>query len=177
MAMVEFHSLGAGMREMPQSDSPVTTVFAAAFALEGAVTGAASLALPAAWRMAAVALRRSHSALRATFRRTSVRKGYRVAVCATARKLAQLANRMLSWDQDYVDFGEQAREPRFRPESVAGRNNAAEPLGYELIPQTPASSAVRRVAKAVFQVGTRLVRNTVGRRVSLPQCPQGARSC
>ena len=42
------------MRELPQSDSPVTIIFAVAFPLEAAVTGAARLALPAAWRMAAV---------------------------------------------------------------------------------------------------------------------------
>ena len=38
--------------------------------------------------MAAVALQRSHSALGATFRRIARRKGYRVAVFATARRLA-----------------------------------------------------------------------------------------
>ena len=51
----------------------------------------------AALRMAAVALQRSHSALGAAFRRISRRKGFRVVVFATVRKLAQLVYRMLRW--------------------------------------------------------------------------------
>lgn len=88
--------------------------------------------------MPAVALQRSHSALGATFRRIARRKGYRVAVFATARKLAQLVYRMLHWGQDYVDISEQAHELRFRQMRIAGMKRTAESIGYELVPQTPA---------------------------------------
>ena len=90
--------------------------------------------------MSAVALQRSHSALGATFRRIARRKGYRVAVFAVARKLAQLVYRMLRWGQDYVDVGEQVYELRFRQERIAGMKRAAESLGYQLLPQPQPSS-------------------------------------
>ena len=57
--------------------------------------GLGSNRVAAALRMAAVALRRSQSALGGAFRRFSRRKAYPVAVFATARKLAQLVYRML----------------------------------------------------------------------------------
>ena len=100
--------------------------------------GLASNRVEAAPRMAAVALQRSHSALGTTFRRMARRKGYRVAVFATARELAQFVYRMLRWGQDYVDIGEQAYELQFRQVRIVGIKRAAESLGYELVPQTPA---------------------------------------
>ena len=98
--------------------------------------GLGSNRVAAALRMAAVALQRSHSALGAAFRRISRHKDYRVAVFATARKLAQLVYRMLRWGQDYVDIGDKAYELRFRQERIAGMKRTAESLGYELVPQT-----------------------------------------
>ncbi len=88
--------------------------------------------------MAAVALQRSHSALGATLRRIACRKGCRVAAFATAGKLAQLVYRMLRWSQDYADICEQAYKLQFRHKRIAGMRRAAETLGYELVPQTPA---------------------------------------
>ena len=102
--------------------------------------GMGSNRVAAALRMAAVSVQRSHSALGATFRRIARRKGYTVAVFATARKLAQLVYRMLRWGQDYVDIGEEAYERRFRHARVAGMRRAAEALGYELVPQAQPSS-------------------------------------
>lgn len=85
-------------------------------------------------RMAALALSRSKTALGAAFRRIARHKGGAVAVFAIARKLAQLAYRMLRWGQDYVDIGEAAYEMRYRSRRlVALRANATE-LGYELVP-------------------------------------------
>ena len=97
--------------------------------------GLGSNRVAAALRMAAAALQRSHSALGAAFRRIARLKGYRVAVFATARKLAQLVHRMLRWGQDYVDIGDTADELRFRHKRVAGMQRAAESLGYKLVPQ------------------------------------------
>jgi len=97
--------------------------------------GLGSNRVAAALRMAAVALQRSHSALGAAFRRIARLKGYRVAVFATARKLAQLVYRMLRWGQDYVDIGDTAYELRFRDKRVTGMQRAAESLGYKLVPQ------------------------------------------
>lgn len=102
--------------------------------------GRGSNRVAAVLRMAAVALQRSHSALGAHFRRIARRKGYRVAVFATARKLARLVYRMLRWGQDYVDIGAQAYELRFRQLRIAGMQRAADALGYELLPQAQLSS-------------------------------------
>lgn len=102
--------------------------------------GMGSNRIAAALRMAAVALQRSHSALGAHFRRIARRKGYRVAVFATARKLAHLVYRMLRWGQHYVDIGEQAYELRFRQLRIAGMQKAADALGYELVPQAQLST-------------------------------------
>ena len=102
--------------------------------------GMGSNRVAAALRMAAVALQRSRSALGANFRRIARRKGYRVAVFATARKLAHLVYRMLRWGQDYVDIGEHAYELRFRQARIEGMRKAADALGYELVPQAQPST-------------------------------------
>ena len=102
--------------------------------------GTGSNRVAAALRMAAVALQRSQSELGASFRRIARRKGYTVAVFATARKLAQLVYRLLRWGQDYVDVGAEAYERRFRSQRIKGLQQAAESLGYEIVPQTPAAS-------------------------------------
>ncbi len=107
----------------------------------------------AALRTAAVALQRSHSALGANFRRTARRKGYRKAVFATARKLAQLVYRMLRWGQDYVDIGERAYELRFRQERIAGMQRAADALGYELVPQAQPSTWPRTLGPLAVRRG------------------------
>jgi transposase len=87
-----------------------------------------------ALRMAALALRRSKSALGAYYRRIARRKGAAVAVFATARKLAILIYRMLRYGQDYVDIGEAAFEARFQERRFEGITAAAKQLGYQLVP-------------------------------------------
>ena len=86
-----------------------------------------------ALRLAAVALARSKTALGAYFRRLRRIKGGKVAVFATARKLAQLVYRMLRYGQDYLDQGQEAYEERFQNNRLAGIKKAAEQMGYVLL--------------------------------------------
>jgi transposase len=85
-----------------------------------------------ALRMSAVTLRRSKTALGAAYRRIARYKGADVAVFAMARKLAQLAYRMLRHGQDYVDVGDTAYELRFQVRRLAGLKDAARALGFTL---------------------------------------------
>lgn len=87
-----------------------------------------------ALRMASLSLKFSKTALGAEYRRLARRKTGAIAVFATARKLAQLVYRMLRYGQDYVDVGEQAYEARFRSRSIRRLHQAAQDLGYELVP-------------------------------------------
>jgi len=92
-------------------------------------------------RMAATSLQRSKTALGANFRRIARFKGGAVAVFAIARKLAQLAYRMLRFGQAYTDQGAESYELRFQARRLSGLKEAARSLGYQLIPNeiSPAS--------------------------------------
>ncbi len=90
-------------------------------------------------RMAALSLQRSKSALGAAFRRKARHKGGAVAVFAIARKLATLVYRMLRYGQDYVDIGEEQYEAQFRLRRIAGLQDAAKSLGFNLVPQVTPS--------------------------------------
>lgn len=92
-------------------------------------------------RMAALSLQRSKTALGAAFRRIARHKSGAVAIFATARKLAQLIYRMLRYGQDYTDIGEVAYEAHFHARRLAGLQQAARSLGYQLIPASRAPSA------------------------------------
>jgi transposase len=90
-----------------------------------------------ALRMAAVSVHRSKTALGAAYRRIARVKGAAVAVFATARRLAQLAFRMLRYGQDYVDVGEQAYEARFEVRQLASLKERARSLGFALVQEDP----------------------------------------
>lgn len=94
-------------------------------------TGATRIA--GALRMAAVSLQRSKSALGAAFRRLARRKGYTVAVFATARKLAHLVYRALRYGQAYTDIGEDAYESRYRQAAFTSLTARAKDWGYALV--------------------------------------------
>lgn len=98
--------------------------------------GTGSNRISGALRLAAVALARSKTALGAYFRRIRRSKGGKVAVFATARKLAQLVYRMLRYGQDYVDQGQDAYEALFQHKRFAGIKKAADQMGYVLVPKT-----------------------------------------
>jgi len=91
--------------------------------------------IAAALRMAAVSLRRSKTALGASFRRIARHKGDAVAVFATARQLARLVYRMLRYGQDYVDVGERAYEQKFQARRLTATIQTAKSLGYRLVPE------------------------------------------
>jgi transposase len=96
----------------------------------------ASTRVAAALRMAALALRRSPTALGAYYRRLARRIAGDVAVFATARKLAALIYRLLRWGQPYVDEGAEAFEQRYRQQHIKGLAARAKELGYQLMPTT-----------------------------------------
>lgn len=96
--------------------------------------GTGSNRVAGALRLAALSLNRSKTALGAYYRRIARRKGAKIAIFATARKLAQLVFRMLKYGHEYTDIGEQAFEERFRLNHINGLKKAAEKLGFELTP-------------------------------------------
>lgn len=85
-------------------------------------------------RMAGRALARSQSALGASFRAVSRKKGFSVAIFATARKLAALVYRSLKYGQDYVDIGAAAAEQRAAARQLAALESQAKAKGYALVP-------------------------------------------
>lgn len=89
-----------------------------------------------ALRMAATTLRNSNTALGAYYRRISWRKGAKVAVFATARKLAQLVYRLLRHGQAYVDAGAAAYEARWNQRRLKSYTQALKEMGYKIEPLT-----------------------------------------
>lgn len=96
--------------------------------------GMGSNRIAGALRLAARALVRSRSALGAALRKKAYRKGKKIAIFATARRLAILVYRMLRYGEDYVDVGETVYEERFRQRRLKGMHAAAKRLGYTLTP-------------------------------------------
>lgn len=86
-------------------------------------------------RMASLSLRRSKTALGASFRRIARYKSGAVAVFATARKLATIIYRMLRYGQTYTDIGERAYEDRFQQRRLASLKASAISAGYILVPE------------------------------------------
>jgi transposase len=86
-----------------------------------------------AFRMAAQAVGRSHTALGAYYRRMKSRLGPAKACTATARKLACIFYRMLKYGKEYVDPGVEYYEQRYRNRVVTNLKRRAQLLGYELI--------------------------------------------
>lgn len=93
-------------------------------------------------RMAATSVSRSSSALGAALRRKARHKGMKVAIFATARKLAILVYRMLMWGQDYVDEGQEAYEERHRKRTLNYIKRTAKELGYVVLPKAGTPEAI-----------------------------------
>lgn len=89
-------------------------------------------------RMAARALARSKTALGFFFRSVSRKKGFSVAIFASARKLATLVYRTLRYGNEYVDVGEQAAEALVEARQVAALQSKAKAKGFALVPITSA---------------------------------------
>lgn len=96
-----------------------------------------------AFRMAAQAVGKSHTALGAYYRRMKIRMGPAKANTATARKLACIFYRTLKYGKEYVDPGVQYYEKKYRNRVLKNLKRRARLLGYELIENqlpTPAVS-------------------------------------
>lgn len=92
-----------------------------------------------ALRMAAMALRRSQSALGAYYRRLCGRLDKAKAITATAHKLARLIYTMVTKGSEYVDQGQAYYEERYRQRVLHHLNRKAAAMGFKL---TPAGSEV-----------------------------------
>jgi transposase len=86
------------------------------------------------FRMAAMSLRHSHSALGAFFRRKRAQLGPARAISATAHKLARIVFTMLRDRTTFSDPGEHAYEQQFRQRSLRNLERRARALGYVLAP-------------------------------------------
>jgi len=86
-----------------------------------------------AFRMAAQAAGKSHSALGAFYRRLRTRLGAPKAITATAHKIARLFYHLWATGQSYVDPGEHYYEQRYRERSLKHLQKRAQALGMEII--------------------------------------------
>jgi len=96
--------------------------------------GTASSRVAAALRMAASAVGKTETALGAYYRQISRRKDGKVAIFATARKLATIIYRYLRWGKPYVDIGAEEYEKQYQKRRIASFTAKAQALGYQLIP-------------------------------------------
>lgn len=87
-----------------------------------------------AFRMAAMSLWHSDSALGAFYRRLCARMDKPRANTAVAHKLARLVYFMLTRGQGYVDEGQQRYEERQRQRSIAALKHRAAVLGFQVSP-------------------------------------------
>jgi transposase len=86
-----------------------------------------------AFRMAAQAAGKSHSALGAYYRRIKTRLGPAKANTALAHKLSRILYRMLRYGTDYVDPGLHYYEQKYQQRVLNNLKRRARLLGYELI--------------------------------------------
>jgi transposase len=95
-----------------------------------------------AFRMAAQAAGKSHTALGAYYRRMKSRLGPAKACTATARKLACIFYRMLKYGKQSVDPGMDYYEQKYRHRVLNNLKRRARLLGYELIESQQPTLAV-----------------------------------
>jgi len=87
----------------------------------------------ATFRLAAMSLGRTHTALGAFYRRLAFRTGKPKAITAVARKLAVLVYRMLTGEIRYQDLGAAAYEAQHRARTLQHLRKRATSLGFELV--------------------------------------------
>ncbi len=86
-----------------------------------------------AFRMAAQAAGKSHSALGAYYRRMKIRLGPSKAITALAHKLSRIFYRTMKYGMDYVDPGLQYYEQKYQQRVLNNLKRKARLLGYQLI--------------------------------------------
>jgi len=95
-----------------------------------------------ALRLCAESLLQSKSALGAYARRMRARRGTPLAITATAHKLARLIYRTLKYGEEYVDFGQQLYEEKYKTNLLKSLTRTARKLGYELVMQPSSPDVV-----------------------------------
>lgn len=93
-----------------------------------------------ALRMCAESLLNSKSALGAYARRMRAKRDSKIAITATAHKLATLIYRMLKYGQQYVDIGQAQYEAKYRSTVLKSLQKRARQLGFQLVDLDPSSS-------------------------------------
>lgn len=101
--------------------------------IPGKRKGTTSTRLGACFRMAALTLRNSKTALGAEYRRIARRKGASVAVFCLARRLATLVFRLMRFGQAYVDEGMNAYEERFKAARIRMCKQIAKEHGIRIL--------------------------------------------
>lgn len=89
-----------------------------------------------AFRLAAYAAGKSHTALGAYYRRLKSRLGAPKAITATARKLSCLFYRLLRYGNEYLERGMDYYESRYKERMIKNLKNRAQELGFVLIENT-----------------------------------------
>lgn len=86
-----------------------------------------------ALRLCAQSLLNSKSALGAYARRLRARCNSRIAITATAHKLARLIYRMLKYGEEYIDIAAEQYETKFRAAILKALERKARRLGFQLV--------------------------------------------
>ncbi len=94
------------------------------------------------FRLSAVTIGRSSTALGAFFRRLAARVGKAKAVTATARKIAVLFYNTLRYGAAYVDPGVDYYEERYRRRTLENLRRRADALGFHLVAAPPMAGGV-----------------------------------
>jgi hypothetical protein len=93
------------------------------------------------FRLSAVNVGRTNTALGAFYRRLAARIGKAKAVTATARKLAALFYNTLRYGMTYQDLGAAYYEKQYRGRLLKGLRRRAKELGFDLV-ETAAGTGV-----------------------------------
>ena len=83
--------------------------------------------------MSAFALERADCALGAFCRRIKSKYGSRVAITATAHKLARIIYKMLKFKVSYKDVGAEYYNKKYKEKIIKNLNKRAEKFGYKLV--------------------------------------------
>jgi transposase len=86
-----------------------------------------------ALRMCAQSLLNSKSALAAYARRMRAKRDSKVAITATAHKLARLIYRTVKYGQEYIDIGQEQYAAKYKAGILKSLHRKARQLGYQLV--------------------------------------------
>jgi transposase len=86
-----------------------------------------------ALRMCAQSLLNSKSALGAYARRMRAKRDSKVAITATAHKLARLIYRTVKYGQEYIDVGQEQYAAKYKAGILKSLNRRARQFGYQLV--------------------------------------------